>query len=98
MTGLIEAFGIPATDEKNYEIIEVKETKQGEILTLKVKIKSNRPWLILEIESQNVGDHYRIAKIRNLRQVADYFLKGASSVKNKQAGSRPVKLPAGVGK
>lgn len=100
MTGLIEVFGIPATDESNYEIVNVKETDKGEILTLKVKIKSGQPWLKLEIESHDVGDHYRIVKIRNLREVADYFLPDALTTKTKKAGSAKAKpkLPSGVGK
>jgi len=66
---LVHVLGVPETDDDNYRINEVRELNNGELLDIEIKIKNNKPWLPLKIESKKAGDHYRITRIRNLKKI-----------------------------
>ena len=71
---LFTYFGVAESDDKHYEIVEVKQTKDNEEeLKIKVRLNAGDDWLLLHLRSRKVGDHYRIRDIVNLREVAMRF-------------------------
>ena len=75
LLNLVQLFGVPKTDDKNYKIIDVKQTNDKERLKINVRMKASDPWMPLDLESEKSGDHYRITRIVNLEQVYKQLLK-----------------------
>lgn len=75
LLNLVQLFGVPKTDDKNYKILDVKQTNDKERLKINVRLKAGDPWLPLDLESVKAGDHYRITRIVNLDQVYKQLLK-----------------------
>jgi hypothetical protein len=68
LVGVVTLFGVPQSTD-NYKILDVKKSGNAEHLKMNVRLSKSEPWLPLQVQSEKVGDHYRITRIPNLDEI-----------------------------
>jgi len=75
---LVALMGVPE-DSSKYRINDVQQTSGGEQLKIDLNLGSggNPDWLPLHVQAKKVGDHVRIEKIVNLKDIFKRVLRSA---------------------